>query len=478
LEKRKTKSRSVSKNNKMKKVFAVCGVAAVVMGCMMCRKPRASALDDDGNFDPRLSGGAATVFDISGGSFSSPIPGMSERDAHIHALGDKVFEQPFVAAPAPYYGGLGPVFNNTSCTNCHHNDGVGTPTVGTTSSSLLMRISIPGVDAHGGPVAAPGFGGQVQNMALFGVQAEATVTISYAEQIFTYPDGSTASLRVPTYTLSDPYIPLPAGYLLSPRMAPATVGMGLLENVPESTILGFQAANAASAGPIKGHANYVYNPYTQKTELGRFGLKANTSCLLVQVATAFQQDMGITSYVQPLKSVHGQSQWWDITDTTGTDIADTILNAVTFYVRSLAVPARRNVTDPQVQRGEQLFTQLQCANCHIPTLYTGVVNGLPALSGQRIHPYTDLLVHDMGAGLADNRPDYQATGTEWRTTPLWGIGLLEKTNGMPYYMHDGRARTAEEAILWHGGEAQQSRDNFTGLPKSDRAALIAFLQSL
>ncbi len=273
-------------------------------------------------------------------------------------------------------------------------------------------------------------------------------------------------------------MPLPGGYMTSPRMAPTVVGMGLLELIPESTILAFQAANAASSGQVKGHANYVYNPYTQKTEIGRFGQKANTSSLLVQVATAFQQDMGITSYVQPFKSVHGQSQWGAIGDTSGFDIADSILNAVTFYVRTLAVPARRNVTDAAVQRGELLFTQMQCASCHIPTMYTGVDITFPSMSNQRIHPYTDLLVHDLGAGLADNRPDYLAGGSEWRTTPLWGIGLLEKTNGTPFYLHDGRARTLEEAILWHGGEAQNSRDQFTKLSKSERGAVISFLQSL
>ena len=462
----------------MKKLLIIGCTLAVVICCTMCRKANTSVPDNDSNFDPRLSGGMATVFDVSSGSFSSPIPGLSDWDAHIHKLGDQVFEQSFIAAPAPRYSGLGPIFNNTSCANCHHNDGIGIPTAGTSGSSLLMRISIPGTDTHGGPNPAPGYGGQVQNLALLGVKPEAIVNISYTEQLFSYPDGSTASLRAPTYTLSDPYTPLPPGYMLSPRMAPALLGMGLIERIPESTIFAFQAANTANGGVIKGHANYVYNPYTGKNEIGRFGLKANTSDLMMQVATAFQQDMGITSYGQQVKSVSGQSQWNGITDTSGTDIADSILNAVTFYVRTLAVPARRNVTEAQVQLGEKIFKQINCSACHIPTMYTRVDITLPALSNQRVHPYTDLLVHDMGTGLADNRPDYQASGSEWRTTPLWGVGLLEKTNGTPYYLHDGRARTLEEAILWHGGEAQNSRDQFAGLPQNDRRAVIAFLQSL
>jgi CxxC motif-containing protein (DUF1111 family) len=462
----------------MKKVGVIGGLSLLIIFCAMCRKADKNALNDDNNFDPRLSGGTATVFDYSSASFSNPIPGLSSWDAHIHDLGDKVFEQTFVAAPAPRYGGLGPVFNNTSCSNCHHNDGIGQPTFGTSTSSLLIRLSMPGPDVHGGPVAVPGFGGQLQNMSLVGVPAEAQVNIAYNEQTFTFPDGSTASLRNPVYTLTNPYMPLPAGYMISPRMGPSIFGLGLLENVSESTINSFADPTDKNGDGIKGHANYVYNPYAGKTEIGRFGLKANTSSLLVQVATAFQQDMGITSYVQPKKSVYGQSQWNNVPDNSTPDIADSILNAVTFYVRSLAVPARRNVTDEQVVKGEKIFTQINCSGCHIPTMYTDVNMSLPALSNQRIHPYTDLLVHDLGAALADNRPDYKANGNEWRTAPLWGLGLLQKTNGVPYYLHDGRARTITEAILWHGGEAQASRDAFTRLLKADRDALEAFLQSL
>lgn len=463
-----------------KKTYVISVMALLVLCCSlsMCRKANQAALEDDNNFDPRLSGGDATVFDVSSGSFSNIISGMSGWDTHIHILGDKVFDQPFVAAPAKFYGGLGPVYNNNACSNCHHNDGIGLPTVATSSSALLMRISIPGTDEHGGPVSAPGFGQQIQNVALVGVQPEATVNISYTEIPFTYPDGSKASLRSPTYTLTNPYIALPAGYMLSPRFAPPIFGLGLLENVSEATILSFADPVDANGDGVKGHANYVYDPYTKQTELGRFGLKANAPSLLVQVATAFQQDMGLTSYVQPQKSVYGQSQMAAVTDGSKPDLADSILNAVTFYVRSLAVPARRNVTDPQVMHGEQLFAQINCVSCHVPTMYTDVNVALPYLSHQRIHPYTDMLLHDMGAGLADGRPDYKASGTEWKTPALWGIGLFEQANGTPYYLHDGRARTLEEAILWHGGEANNSKVAFTKLSKPDRDAVVAFLQSL
>lgn len=462
----------------MKKLAIILGLTALVAGNMMCRKPNAAAVNDDSLFDPRLSGGLATFFDMGSGTFSVEIPGMSARDQHIHELGDKVFEQSFVAAPAPLFGGLGPVYNNSSCANCHHNDGFGLPSFGEVGSSLLMRISIPGTDEHGGPLAAPGFGGQLQNVGLLGVQPEVNVALNYTDESYTFSDGEVATLHKPTYTISNPYMPLPAGYMTSPRLGPPTFGLGLLENVEESTILSFADPNDADKDGIKGHANYVYNPYTHRMEIGKFGMKANTSTLQVQVATAFQQDMGITSYVHPQKAIYGQSQMSFVPASLTYDLADTLLDATIFYIRTLAVPARRNVTDSKVLRGEALFKELKCAVCHRPTMYTGVDVQLPALSNQRIHPYTDLLVHDMGEGLADNRPDYQANGREWRTAPLWGRGLFEKNTGKSYYLHDGRARSVTEAILWHGGEAEASKNGFKQLTKADRQALIAFIQSL
>lgn len=439
----------------------------------MCHK---SGVFEEENYDDRLSGGAATVFDATSKAFTHEVDGLSERDAHVHGLGDVGFEQTFVSAGAAKFGGLGPVFNNVSCISCHHNDGKGTPTAGFATSSLLFRVSLPGVDAHGGPVAVPGYGLQLQDQALFGVACEAKVDINYTDVPVTYPDGSTVVLRKPVYTLRDNYTPMAAGYLLSPRLAPPVFGTGLLENIPESEILSFVDEKDANSDGITGKANYIFNPYTQRTELGRFGLKANTSTLLLQVATAYHQDMGVTSYVQTKESVTGQSQ--ADTHTDDPELPDSILNAVAFYVKTLAVPARRNTTDIDVKAGERLFVQLNCSGCHRPTMQTGVDVTLAQISNQRIHAYTDLLVHDMGDGLADNRPDYLATGREWRTMPLWGIGLFDKTNGIPYYLHDGRARTIEEAILWHDGEAKNAKQQFMQLSSTDRARLIKFLQSL
>jgi CxxC motif-containing protein (DUF1111 family) len=457
----------------MKKISIVCVLLVIILTGTLCRK--ATPIPED-QYDARLSGGAATVFLADSKAFSSPVPGLVGYDVFVHSLGDAIFGQTFVSAPAPKFGGLGPVYNNVSCISCHHNDGKGTATIGAITSSLLTRISISGTDANGGPLSIPGYGLQLQDKAVSGKSPEAKVTVDYTEMPFTFPDGEAASLRNPVYTLTAPYTNLPANYYISVRLAPPVFGMGLLALIPDAAILKNVDENDANQDGISGKANYVYDPYTKLRVLGRFGLKANNPSLAVQVAGAFNQDMGITSYIFPQESSYGQSQSDGLKDDP--ELADSLLNAATFYVQTLAVPARRNVTDANVVSGEKLFVQLNCSGCHTPTVYTGVDVRLPMLSNQRIHPYTDLLLHDLGAGLADGRPDFLATGNEWRTPALWGVGLFAKTNGTPFYLHDGRARTLVEAILWHAGEAQRSRDAFVKLSKTDRDAVIAFLNSL
>lgn len=458
---------------RIRKIYVVAALFAMPSLLVMCTKP---ATFSDNEYDPRLSGGAATVFDATSKAFGNMIDGLSPYDQHVHSLGDNSVDQTFVTAPAPVNSGLGPIYNNVSCRSCHHNDGKGSPTTGTVTSSMLMRLSIPGTDVHGGPLAVPGFGLQLQDLAIFGKTPEAAVNISYTEQPYTYPDGSTASLRVPSYKLINPCQSLPGDLMVSPRMAPPFFGLGLLTNIPDATILSFADENDANGDGISGKPNYVYDPASKAPVLGRFGMKANTATLRTQAAAAYQQDMGITSSVFPQESSYGQPQADGRADDP--ELPDSILNAVEYYLRTLAVPARRNTTDANVMAGEKLFTQLNCVGCHKPTVQTGVDVRYPVLSNQRIHPYTDLLLHDMGAALSDGRPDFQATGNEWKTPALWGVGLFEKTNGTPFYLHDGRARTLEEAILWHGGEAQKSKEAFAALAKTDRDNLVTFLKSL
>jgi len=458
---------------RIRKAYLVTAIICLPVCLIMCRKP---GIFDEGDFDPRLSGGMATVFDETSKAFGHDISGLNVNDLHVHEVGDHAVEQTFVTAPAPVNSGLGPIFSNVSCISCHHNDGKGNPTAGLVNSSLLIRLSIPGSDAHGGPVPVPGFGGQLQDVSIFGQSPEAKIIINYTQQTISFPDGETVSLRSPAYTLQSPYLPLPADLMISPRMAPPFFGLGLLQNIPEATILSYADENDANSDGISGRPNYVWDPYLGKLMIGRFGLKANTATILTQVAAAYNQDMGITSYVFPKESSFGQLQDDGYADDP--ELPDSVLNAAAFYIKSLAVPARRNVTDAIALQGEQIFRQINCSGCHIPTLQTGVDVTFPALSNQRIHPYTDLLLHNMGTGLADNRPDFQASGTEWKTPALWGIGLFERTNGTPFYLHDGRARTIEEAIMWHGGEAEASKNSFYNLSVTERKALIRFIKSL
>lgn len=457
----------------MKKVKIIGLLLGVVLILVKCQK--AGVFPDD-QYNDQLSGGSETVSDSTSKAFGNMFPGLTGYDRYVHSLGDDVFSRSFVSAPAPVNPGLGPIFNNVSCVSCHHNDGIGLPTAGELQSSLLMRISLPGADANGGPVAVPGYGLQLQDKAGYGKQPEVKVNIAYTYTTYTFPDGETCELRAPTYRLSNLYLPISGTYLLSPRLAPPMIGLGLMEAIPESAIVANADPNDANGDGIRGRANYVWDATTQSKKLGRFGWKANTASVITQVATALNQDMGLTNSILPVESSYGQAQYDGLHDDP--EVADTLLNAVKFYAQTLAVPARRSTTDATVKRGEQLFMLGKCGSCHQQTFTTAVNVSQPYLSNQVIHPYTDMLVHDMGPGLADNRPDYMAGGQDWRTAPLWGVGLYEKVNKPGYYLHDGRARSLPEAIMWHGGEAEASKSYFSHLTRPDRDAMVKFLKSL
>ena len=447
----------------------------MVLALILVKCQKSSVLPED-QYNDQLSGGDETIFNATSQAFGNAFPGLTGYDIYVHHLGDLVFNQSFVTAPSPIHSGLGPIFKNTSCINCHHNDGIGLPTAGDLQSSLLMRISLPGTDAHGGPVPVPGYGTQLQDKAVFGKVPECKVNIDYTYQTFSFADGETYELRAPTYTLTNLYTPISGNYMLSPRLAPPMFGLGLLEAVPESEIVALADPNDANGDGIKGKVNYVWDPATNSRQMGRFGWKANTASIKTQVAGAFNQDMGITSSVFPVESSFGQSQYDGLKDDP--ELPDSLLNAVKFYAQTLGVPARRNTTDPTIKRGLQLFILAKCINCHKQTLTTGINVAFPSLSNQVIHPYTDMLLHDMGPGLADNRPDFLASGSEWRTAALWGVGLFQTVNNPGYYLHDGRARTLTEAIMWHAGEAGQSSAYFSNLNKADRDAVLKFLGSL
>ncbi|MBI1183942.1 c-type cytochrome [bacterium] len=450
------------------------GFLILAFCCSACHKAREW---DDTQWDNRLSGGSQTVFNSGIGAFSSPFNGMSPWLEANHELGDMHFEATFVPAPAQKFGGLGPVYNSNSCFNCHVNDGRGKPiNPGETLKSMLIRLSVPGENEHGGPLAAPGFGGQLQDKAVFGIPAEAHVNVVWHETEVALSDGQSQMLRYPEWTLSEYYTNPPANMLLSARIAPPVHGLGLLELVDESTLLSFADENDLDGDGISGRPNYVFHDKSGQMMMGRFGWKAEAPTLEQQIAGAYNDDMGVTTSYYPNESSASQLQNDKLKDDP--EVPDSVFHAVVFYVQSLAVPARRNSTNEQVLRGEQLFAQTGCAKCHIPTMRTGTQVVFKSASNQLIHPYTDMLLHDMGPALSDNRPSYKAEGSEWRTPPLWGIGLTETVNGHTNFLHDGRARNLLEAILWHGGEAQNSRDAVVKLSSSDRAALLAFLNSL
>ena len=425
----------------------------------------------------QLAGGGTTIFSDNSNAFSTVAPNASGSDFTNHAFGDAQFEQSFVTAPATVNGGLGNIFNNTSCVSCHIKDGRSAfPSNITNLSGLLLRGSIAGFGLNGSPNPIPGFGTQIQNQAVFGSVPEARYQVSFTTINETLADGTVISLRKPIFTLVDSYIALPSNILLSPRIATPVFGLGLLEAISEADILSKQDINDLDNDGISGKANYVWDPVLGQTKLGRFGWKANSSSVLVQCAGAYVEDMGVTNYVFPNETGFNQSNGQDgLNDDP--EISNGILDAVALYCKTLAVPASRSATNIDVRRGAKIFEEISCVKCHSPKQQSSY-NAIASISNQIFYPYTDLLLHDMGADLADNRPDYLATGTEWKTRPLWGIGLTQIVNGHTYFLHDGRARNITEAILWHGGEAQNSKEKFKQLSTQKRNELLAFINSL
>lgn len=424
------------------------------------------------------AGGATTIHDASSNAFSTPAPNLSGARLDLHMEGDAAFEANFVAAPATVHGGLGPVFNNNACISCHPRDGRGRPPYpGEEAASIFLRISVPGADpTTGAPLPVPGYGTQLFDRAIFGVTPMGRFRVDYVEQPEIFADGSPYSLRVPTYSIESPYQSLPPVVLLSPRVSPPVFGRGLLEAVDENTILSLADENDSNGDGISGRPNWVWDYAAGHVALGRFGLKAGNPTLRQQAAGAYRGDIGVTNPYFTEESSFGTTLWDGLNDDP--EIDEETLAATTFYVQTLAVPARRNIGDPRVVRGEKLFNQAKCARCHVPELTTGTLPGVPEVSNQHIFPYTDLLLHDMGDGLADGREEFSASGREWRTPPLWGVGLTQVVSAHTLLLHDGRARSLMEAVMWHGGEAESSREFVRNLKAVDRQALIAFLESL
>jgi CxxC motif-containing protein (DUF1111 family) len=388
--------------------------------------------------------------------------------------------------------GLGPLFNTNACQNCHIKDGRGHPPAPDASNavSMLVRLSIPDAPQYAkvigqlGVVPEPVYGGQFQDMAVPGVAPEGKVRVDYTPVPVRFKDGTEVELRKPTLQINQlGYGPMHPDTRFSARVAPPMIGLGLLEAIPEQAILANAAAQAKENNGINGRPNQVWDDQLQKTVIGRFGWKAGQPNLNQQNVHAFSGDMGLTTSLRPFDDcTEAQTACKQAPNGNGPDgepeVSDNILRLVLFYSRNLAVPARRGVNDPQVLAGKNLFFQAGCQSCHTPKYTTAADAAEPELANQVIRPYSDLLLHDMGEGLADNRTEFKASGRDWRTPPLWGIGLTQAVSGHTQFLHDGRARNLLEAVLWHGGEATAAQQQVLSFNAEQRAALLAFLNSL
>lgn len=431
--------------------------------------------------DPtRFSGGLATSFDATQNAFGNQVNNPTNEELDKFVNGNSFFRTNWVevGASTTVRDGLGPFLNANSCSSCHLLDGRGKPDL---QEGLLFRLSVDGNDTHGAPKPDSIYGGQLSTSAIQNVLQEGDVTISYTELSGTFADGETYSLRKPNYVFSTlNYGNLEASSLFSPRVGSQVYGLGLLEIIPESALIANVDENDSNQDGVSGKANYVWDKALNKNQLGRFGWKANQPNLLQQTADAFNGDIGITSSLNPTENLSGSVQkanYGKLVSSGNPEISDKTLGDVVFYQRSLAVPARRKTKNEEVIKGKKLMTEIGCTKCHIESFTTGF-SSIPQLSVQTIYPYSDLLLHDMGADLADNRPDFLATGNEWRTPPLWGIGLIKIVNKHTFLLHDGRARNLTEAILWHGGEGENAKNSFIKLSKTERNSLLEFLENL
>jgi CxxC motif-containing protein (DUF1111 family) len=458
--------------------LVMAGLALLILLVISCSKPTDGEPSDlEGAY---YAGGAMTTFNAGSGAYSQTSANLTGQWLSEHLAGEVIFHTPFTELEDPLYSGLGPLFIHHSCAECHSGNGRSHPPVeeGDNSSGLLLRLSIAGQDEHGQPMGVPGYGTQLQTHSVAGIEAEGKFYLTHENIYMPFPDGTELLLQQPYYTIYDTYSEWPQNVLRSPRNAPPVFGLGLLEAVPEADILSRVDEQDNNGDYISGKANYVWSIADQQMKLGRLGWKASSPGILQQTAEALHQDMGITSPLFfPVEACIGQSNCNADEYSEGPEISSSRLKTIALYLRTLAVPAPRSLEDAEVKRGKELFETIHCAACHVPELRTGY-SDIPALSYQTIHPYTDLLLHDLGEGLGDGRPDYLASANEWRTAPLWGIGLSEITSPDGTYLHDGRARTLEEAILWHGGEAYWSRNSYMELSLSDRKALLRFLRAL
>lgn len=418
--------------------------------------------------------------------FKKSYSGLNNDEIDIMMLGKSFFRIPWVEPPSATTArdGLGPLFNANTCTSCHPNNALGSVynDEGGISRSMVVRLSIPTDNSQehqailkkSGFIPEPTYGAQLAMNGLQSVPYEGKLKITYGSKEVVYPDGHKVQLRVPTYELTHlQYGKLHDEVAISVRKAPALVGLGLLEQLDDATILQNEDVEDANNDGISGKANMVYSIEYDDYRVGRYTYKGSAPTVKHQSAAAFHNDMSLTTTLFPmdnctkvqeacLKAPKARDK---------IDVPNIRLDAINFYLTHLKVPVSSKKVTQKVQEGKKLFSQIGCAKCHIPELKTK--------EGVSVKAYTDLLLHDMGEGLSDGRVEFEASKTEWKTPALWGINSYAKAiKKAPDYLHDGRARSLEEAILWHGGEAENIKEKFMHLNKQQREQIIQFLGTL
>ncbi len=434
--------------------------------------------------EERPGGDATSTKPRNRSAFSNPSGNMIFERQLDFKVGDGIFRKLWASAPSSTTSsdGLGPLYNARSCQSCHLKDGRGRPPApGEPAVSMLMKLSLP----DGSP--EPTYGMQLQTFAIQGHEPEGSVHIAYTEIPVTAARrrARVAAQARSTRSPHPGYGPLHPETRMSPRVAPPMIGMGLLELIPEADIVARADPDDRDGDGVRGRTRLVWSRAEGREMLGRFGWKNGAATVADQTADAFANDIGLsTPLIKPSfgdctvaqaacrDAPHGDDE------KEGVEVPATMFDLTVFYARNLGVPARVKAGDTRVLRGKQIFAEIGCASCHTPRQVTGTHPQRPEQSNQTIWPYSDLLLHDMGEGLADNRAEGSAGGRDWRTPPLWGLGLTMIVSDHTFLLHDGRARNVPEAILWHGGEAQASRDRFAKMQAADRAALLAFLDSL
>jgi CxxC motif-containing protein (DUF1111 family) len=463
-------------------------VIALAMGAAGCSGDGAGEASDGAALRPEpgeeLPGGDTTNTLLFGSkAFTRPAENITPENERLFFSGNSFFSSSWVQAPASTTArdGLGPLFNARSCSTCHFEDGRGRPplTGDEAFSSMLLRIGTGALGEDGAPEADAVYGGQLQPFAISGVAGEGTPRVEWTPVKGSYPDGDEYELLAPSYWIESEAYGEPAERLaLSPRVAPQMIGLGLLEAIPEARLRELSDPDDRDGDGISGRVNLVLDVETGERVIGRFGWKSEQPSVRQQSAGAFNGDIGITSSVFPREEcTEAEPECAENAAGSEPEASDDVLHAVATYSSLLGPPERGHHDERNVLEGKALFSAAGCTSCHTPQHVTGD-SELAEVSGQTIWPYTDLLLHDMGDGLSDERPSFSALGSEWRTPPLWGIGRVREVNGHDRLLHDGRARGVAEAIVLHGGEGAAARDAFMALSRDERQKLVDFVESL